>query len=110
MDSTDYTGPTQQIRVIEHTVFLDDISFEPLGGRTNDYLQRATKVEFESRNKLMYISPDQLGQEEDFYCCKLDTSYCKIDAFAVLFDVSHVNGRSLVYQSAEVVQVGYTLL
>lgn len=61
--SSDYSGPTQQIRVIEHTVFLDDVSFEPLGGgqRSNDYVQRATRTEFETRGKVMYVSPDQLG-------------------------------------------------
>lgn len=35
----------------------------------------------------------------------MDTNCCKVDAFAVLFDVSHVNGRSLIYQSSEVFQV-----
>lgn len=103
MASTEYPGPTQEIRVIEHTVFVDDISFEPLS-HSNDYLQRSTKVEFESRNKWMYISPDQLGQESEFESYKLNTN-CKVDAFAVLFDVSHVNGRSLAHQSAEVLQV-----
>lgn len=107
LDSTDYGGPTQQIRVIEHTVFLDDESFEPLGGssRLNDYLQRATKVEFETRNKRMYICPDQLGQEKDYADYKLDTNVIKVDAFAILYDVSHVNGRSLPYQTSEVLQL-----
>lgn len=76
-----------------------------MGSRSNDYLQRSTKVEFESRNKLMYIGPDQLGQENDFIAYKLDTNIIKVDAFAVLFDVSHVNGRSLAYQLSEVLQV-----
>lgn len=39
----------------------------------------------------------------------MDTNCCKVDAFAVLFDVSHVNGRSLIYQSSEVFQVSKIL-
>jgi hypothetical protein len=101
LDSTDYTGPTQQIRVLEQTIFLDDESFEPLGGasRSNDYPQRALRVELEARNKFMYYCRDQLGQEQDFDVRRLENGLYKVDAFAILFDVSHVEGRSLINQS-----------
>lgn len=37
---------------------------------------------------------DQLGQESDFVFHELQQGNCHIDAFAILFDVSHVEGRS----------------
>lgn len=45
---------------------------------------------------------DQLGQESDFVCHELAGGRCQVDAFAVLFDVSAVEGRPAGAQSAQV--------
>lgn len=42
-------------RLIEQTEFVDDETFEPFEGSSNDYPKRATKIKLDSPDKLMYI-------------------------------------------------------
>ena len=53
----DYHGKITHIRFIEQTEFIDDETFEPIrsSGQISDYVKRATRVNLESREKLMYI-------------------------------------------------------
>ncbi|KAI6187133.1 PG2 pseudoGTPase domain-containing protein [Aphelenchoides besseyi] len=116
LDPTDHLGPTLRFRIIEHTTFIDDESFEPLGDQATalDYQTRALQTHLQSTDrKLAYICPvihncsfvrysDQLGAEADYVQIELEGGKCAVDAFAILFDVSHVPERSLAYQSAQI--------
>ncbi|KAI6214092.1 PG2 pseudoGTPase domain-containing protein [Aphelenchoides besseyi] len=115
LDPTDHLGPTLRFRIIEHTTFIDDESFEPLGDQATalDYQTRALQTHLQSTDrKLAYICPvihsrsfvqsDQLGAEADYVQIELEGGKCEVDAFAILFDVSHVPERSLAYQSSQI--------
>ncbi|CAD5218767.1 unnamed protein product [Bursaphelenchus okinawaensis] len=105
LDRSDYAGPSNRIRVIEQTTFLNDETFEPHPSRIPDYCNRAVRTELESKGKLMYICRDQLGQESDFVCHELQNGKAKVDAFAIMYDVSYVDGRMMPFQTEKVTEL-----
>lgn len=65
----DYPGKITHVRIIEQTEFIDDETFEPIRSarQIGDYVKRATRVNLESRDKLMYICPvGPLFQDSSF--------------------------------------------
>uniref|UniRef100_A0AC34PVW8 Rho GTPase activating protein n=1 Tax=Panagrolaimus sp. JU765 TaxID=591449 RepID=A0AC34PVW8_9BILA len=92
----DYPGKITHVRIIEQTEFIDDETFEPIRSarQIGDYVKRATRVNLESRDKLMYICPDQLGDESSFESNYLTDGRTTVDAFILAFDVSrHIPGQ-----------------
>ncbi|CAJ0559434.1 unnamed protein product, partial [Mesorhabditis spiculigera] len=89
------------------TVFLDDVEFEPLAGPSisEAYPRRATATKLESRDKLMYIQKEQLGQEAEFPQRVLPDGKTVVDAFLYVFDVSRVNGRDWHKHLAQAQQI-----
>lgn len=88
-----------QIRVIEQTEFVDDETFEPLEGASDDYSKRATRTKFESADKLMYICKEQLGLETEFEHRILPEGRVRVDGFIFVYDLSMVEGRPFDKQS-----------
>ncbi|CAJ0928642.1 unnamed protein product, partial [Mesorhabditis belari] len=88
---------TTNIRLIEHSVFLDDVEFEPLAGpcTPESYSKRVVALKLESRDKLMYIQKEQFGQEAEFPQRILPDGKTSVDGFVFVFDVSSVSGRDL---------------
>uniref|UniRef100_A0A913I347 Rho-GAP domain-containing protein n=1 Tax=Strongyloides stercoralis TaxID=6248 RepID=A0A913I347_STRER len=97
---------TTHIRVIEQTEFLSDETFNSITHKAsheqkdlNEYLKRASRIKLESQGKLMYISTDQLGQEDDFPKIELPDGKVTIDAFIVILDPVHIKNRNLKFTS-----------
>uniref|UniRef100_A0A7E5A0H6 Rho GTPase-activating protein n=1 Tax=Panagrellus redivivus TaxID=6233 RepID=A0A7E5A0H6_PANRE len=78
------------ISVIEQTEFLDDETFAPIRSsrQTADYIKRATRVDLESPDKIMYVCRDQLGNESEFKTQSLADGRAHVDAFVLVYDVS----------------------
>ncbi|MFH4973445.1 hypothetical protein AB6A40_000154 [Gnathostoma spinigerum] len=95
----DESHPRTRIRLIEQTEFVDDETFEPHQGCSEDYAKRATRIKLESADKLMYICKEQLGLEMEFEHHVLPDGRVSIDAFIFVYDISVVGGRSFEQQS-----------
>ncbi|CEF60185.1 Rho GTPase-activating protein domain and Small GTPase superfamily and Rho GTPase activation protein domain and P-loop containing nucleoside triphosphate hydrolase domain-containing protein [Strongyloides ratti] len=97
---------TTHIRVIEQTEFLSDETYNSITHKLsheqkdlNEYLKRASKIKLESQGKLMYISTDQLGQEDDYPKVELPDGKITIDAFIIILDPVHIKDRDLKFSS-----------
>uniref|UniRef100_A0A0N4ZBY7 G domain-containing protein n=1 Tax=Parastrongyloides trichosuri TaxID=131310 RepID=A0A0N4ZBY7_PARTI len=97
---------TTHIRVIEQTEFLSDETYNSITHKAsheqknlNDYLQRSARVKMESQGKLMYISTDQLGQEDDYPKVELTDGKITVDAFIVVLDPVHTKDRNIKFTS-----------
>uniref|UniRef100_A0A0K0F2G7 G domain-containing protein n=1 Tax=Strongyloides venezuelensis TaxID=75913 RepID=A0A0K0F2G7_STRVS len=97
---------TTHIRVIEQTEFLSDETYNSITHKgsneqkdLNEYLKRSSMIKLESQGKLMYISTDQLGQEDDYPKIELSDGKVLIDAFIVVLDPVHIKDRNLKFTS-----------
>uniref|UniRef100_A0AC35U305 G domain-containing protein n=1 Tax=Rhabditophanes sp. KR3021 TaxID=114890 RepID=A0AC35U305_9BILA len=92
---------TTHIRVLEQTEFLSDETFNSITHKStkeqidlSDYMQRAVRTKLEGQGKLMYLSTDQLGQENDYPRVELSENKVTVDAFLVVTDSTHIKNRS----------------
>jgi len=91
-------GGIGNIKVIEHTEFIDDGSYVPLskGGQLAPYVKRATASKVFSSGKMMYINRDQVALQSDFEEVQMDEKL-QIDAFICVYDVSKMFARRTNY-------------
>ena len=74
---------------MEHTEFIDDVSFQPFrgSGKTEPYVKRCAYTKLMSAEKLMYICKDQLGKLPLFNSVTGSSTCLKLTATSKLFAI-----------------------
>ncbi|CAO4372767.1 unnamed protein product [Caenorhabditis nigoni] len=90
LNTPETSTPSILIRVAEQTEFLDDETFETIGGcsKSEDYYHRCSRTSLQSRDKLMYIQKEQLGLESEFPQHLLPDGKFNVDGFILACDIS----------------------
>lgn len=85
--------------VVEQTEFVDDACFQPFrSGKMDPYFKRCAATRLSSAEKLMYICKNQLGVEKEYEQHYLADGKFNVDGFVCVFDVSHIQERSIERQ------------